>query len=112
MDLISSIAGLIVTVGGFLAGLFTGKRIRNAQAREQEAQAKTIELSNVVSEIAIYKNMIVDLKGHNEQLQKMYSDLISNVEPLRSRVSHLEDQVYRLEQENARLKNGHKPKTP
>jgi len=104
VELLTIVLGSIVTVGGFFAGLLTGRRLKVAEAREKEAQAKSVELTNVGSEIEIYKGMLNDLKAHNEQLRQINVDMIALVQPLRERVTHLEAQVRRHERENSVLK--------
>lgn len=99
MEQITIIGGFIVSVGTFIAGLFVGRRKNRAEARSKE-------LSNVDQEINLYKRMLDDLKGHNEELRKMNKDLIEAVQPLRDRVQHLEEAVDRLQKENEHLKTG------
>lgn len=98
------VGSVLVPAVTFVAGLFTGRR-------KSRAESRALELENVEREIDLYRSVIQDHEKHsetqramNDELRSEVKDLLVIIQPLRKRVTHLEEKVEILEEENLRLR--------
>ena len=79
----------VVLGGGLLVTVVTLKAQRkkaNADAKGAEATAESTELDNVDKAVKIWRDLAETMEQRNNQMQKNYDNLLSEVQSLRNEV--------------------------